>query len=137
MGAWYDKITSQEVVMQPEAVGAPPGTLPLSQFNNSFPLLPSSSPSLLPLPSLPSPPPPPSLPLLSPPQEAVDIFGLSALDRLFCFMIVRELQTFLKYFQQGLMVSPAFLKQLETFSATLEDPQRLLHMSHDLHVTCT
>ena len=25
-------------------------------------------------------------------QEAVDIFGLTALDRLFCFVIVRELQ---------------------------------------------
>ena len=25
-------------------------------------------------------------------QEAVDIFGLAALDRLFCFKIVRELQ---------------------------------------------
>jgi len=69
-------------------------------------------------------------------QEAVDIFGLSALDRLFCFMIVRELQTFLKYFQRGLMGSQAFMKQLETFSGTLGDPQRLLRMSHDLHVTC-
>jgi WASH complex subunit strumpellin len=29
-------------------------------------------------------------------QEAVDIFGLAALDRLFCFKIVRELQRFLK-----------------------------------------
>jgi len=51
----------------------------------------------------------------------------------FCFMIV---QTVVKYFQRGLMVSPAFMKQLETFSA-LGDPQRLLCVSHDLHVTST
>ena len=30
-------------------------------------------------------------------QDAVDIFGLSGLDRLFCFMIVQELQIFLRY----------------------------------------
>ena len=30
-------------------------------------------------------------------QEAVDVFGLSGLDRLFCFMIVQQLQHFLKY----------------------------------------
>ena len=33
-------------------------------------------------------------------QNAVDIFGLSGLDRLFCFMIVREIQLFIKYFKR-------------------------------------
>ena len=45
----------------------------------------------------------------------MDIFGLSALDRLFCFMIVRELQNFSKYLQRNLMKTVAFVKQLNEF----------------------
>lgn len=59
-------------------------------------------------------------------KEAVDIFGLSAIDRLFCFMIVRELQNFLRYLQRSLLRTPLFVKQLEMFSTTLHDPEKLV-----------
>lgn len=59
-------------------------------------------------------------------QEAVDIFGLSALDRLFCFMIVRELQNFLKYLQRSLMKTESFFKQLKSFVKLVEDPNAII-----------
>ena len=40
-------------------------------------------------------------------QEAVDIFGLTALDRLFCFKIVRELQVSLRLIEWSNGTSPA------------------------------
>lgn len=61
-------------------------------------------------------------------QEAVDIFGLSAVDRLFCFMIVRELQNFLKYLQRNLMKTDSFVKQLKMFVKATEDPNALISM---------
>ena len=59
-------------------------------------------------------------------KEAVDIFGLSALDRLFCFMIVRELQTFLRYLQRYLMKSEQFFRQLKGFVKVVDDPNALI-----------
>ena len=59
-------------------------------------------------------------------QEAVDIFGLSAIDRLFCFMIVRELQLFLRYLQRGLLKTPDFVKLVQGMISTLEGPEKLL-----------
>lgn len=59
-------------------------------------------------------------------KGAVDIFGLSALDRLFCFMIVRELQYFIRYLQRSLLQSQSFLKQLRSFTSALGDSDRLI-----------
>jgi WASH complex subunit strumpellin len=59
-------------------------------------------------------------------KEAVDIFGLSAIDRLFCFMIVRELQLFLRYLQRGLLKTPEFVKLVQGMIFTLEGPEKLL-----------
>ena len=59
-------------------------------------------------------------------QEAVDIFGLSAIDRLFCFMIVRELQLFLRYLQRGLLRTTEFVKMVQGMITTLEGPEKLL-----------
>ena len=56
----------------------------------------------------------------------MDIFGLSALDRLFCFMIVRELQYFIRYLQRSLLLSQSFLKQLRAFTSALGDSDRLI-----------
>ena len=56
----------------------------------------------------------------------MDIFGLSALDRLFCFMIVRELQYFIRYLQRSLLQSQSFLKQLRSFTSALGDSDRLI-----------
>ena len=104
MSAWYDKRTQVEVVNlklweQLKVETAIPHSLAVSGLN------------------------PLSLP---PSQEAVDIFGLSALDRLFCFMIVRELQTFLRFLQKSLLRMPQFLKQLEVVRASLSTPERLI-----------
>ena len=59
-------------------------------------------------------------------QEAVDTFGLSALDRLFCFMIVRELQNYIKYLQRSMMKTPAYQKTLKDFISAVGHTQRLL-----------
>ena len=59
-------------------------------------------------------------------QEAVDTFGLSALDRLFCFMIVRELQNYIKYLQRSMMKTPNYLKTLREFTSTVGHSQRLI-----------
>ena len=56
----------------------------------------------------------------------MDIFGLSAIDRLFCFMIVRELQIFLRYLQRGLLRTPEFVKLVKEMIQTLEGPEKLL-----------
>ena len=56
----------------------------------------------------------------------MDIFGLSAIDRLFCFMIVRELQLFLRYLQRGLLKTPDFVKLVQGMIFTLEGPEKLL-----------
>jgi WASH complex subunit strumpellin len=59
-------------------------------------------------------------------KEAVDIFGLSAIDRLFCFMIVSELQLFLRYLQRGLLKTQEFVKLVQGMIKTLEGPEKLL-----------
>ena len=41
-------------------------------------------------------------------------------------MIVRELQNFLRYLQRSLLRTPLFVKQLEMFSTTLHDPEKLV-----------
>ena len=74
----------------------------------------------------PSPSPSPSLPLPLSLQDAVDIFGLSAIDRLFCFMIVKELQYFLRYLQRGLLRTPEFVKLVQGMISTLEGPEKLI-----------
>ena len=56
----------------------------------------------------------------------MDIFGLSAIDRLFCFMIVKELQIFLRYLQRGLLRTPEFVKLVKEMIQTLEGPEKLL-----------
>lgn len=61
-------------------------------------------------------------------QNAVDIFGLSAIDRLFCFMIVRELQNFLRYLQRGLMKTALYTKHLRAVVKELGDTARLIRM---------
>lgn len=66
-------------------------------------------------------------------QEAVDIFGLSAIDRLFCFMIVRELQAFLRYLQRSLMKTPVYRKHLHDFVTALGDTERLMRMLQWCH----
>lgn len=43
-------------------------------------------------------------------QYAVDIFGLSGLDRLFCFMIVQELQMFLRYLTRFFIFSHSLFR---------------------------
>ena len=48
-------------------------------------------------------------------QEAVDVFGLSALDRLFCFIIVREIQSFHRYLLNTLMKHNQFMAILKAF----------------------
>jgi len=59
-------------------------------------------------------------------QDAVDVFGLSALDRLFCFMIVQELQSFSRYLQRNLMKTPLFMKMLQAFVAETGDGSDLI-----------
>ena len=59
-------------------------------------------------------------------QGAVDIFGLSALDRLFCFMIVRDVQYFLKYLRRTLMKTPSFIKTLSNFISLLGESETLI-----------
>ena len=59
-------------------------------------------------------------------QEAVDTFGLSALDRLFCFMIVRELQNYIKYLQRSMMRTPNYQKTLKEFTSAVGNSQRLI-----------
>lgn len=61
-----------------------------------------------------------------PTQEAVDTFGLSALDRLFCFMIVRELQNYIKYLQRSMMMTPAYQETLKKFTRTVSHPEKLV-----------
>ncbi len=56
----------------------------------------------------------------------MDIFGLSALDRLFCFMIVRDLQQYLKYLRRNLVKSPAFIKSMSSFISILGEPENLI-----------
>ena len=56
----------------------------------------------------------------------MDIFGLSAIDRLFCFMIVRELQYFVQYLQRGLLKTPAFTDLVRGMIHTLETPEKLV-----------
>ncbi|XP_065890140.1 WASH complex subunit 5-like [Dysidea avara] len=48
-------------------------------------------------------------------REAVDVFGLSALDRLFCFIIVREIQSFHRYLLNTLMKHNQFMAILKAF----------------------
>ena len=60
-------------------------------------------------------------------KDAVDVFGLSAVDRLFSFMIVQELQTFLKYLTRFLLRPGApFLKVIAAFGQELSNPERLI-----------
>ncbi|KAL5456944.1 hypothetical protein EMCRGX_G034172 [Ephydatia muelleri] len=60
-------------------------------------------------------------------KDAVDVFGLSAVDRLFSFMIVQELQTFLKYLTRFLLrPGGPFLKLMATFGQELSNPERLI-----------
>ena len=56
----------------------------------------------------------------------MDIFGLSALDRLFCFMIVQELQNFTKYLQRNLMKTAGFVKQLHSYVTEAGDGSDLM-----------
>ena len=90
---------------------------PYCPFSLSLPSLSPLSPPLSPSLSL-------SLPLSL--QDAVDIFGLSAIDRLFCFMIVKELQYFLRYLQRGLLKTPEFVKLVQGMISTLEGPEKLI-----------
>ena len=60
-------------------------------------------------------------------KDAVDVFGLSAVDRLFSFMIVQELQTFLKYLTRFLLRQGGpFLKVMAAFGQELSNPDRLI-----------
>ncbi len=56
----------------------------------------------------------------------MDIFGLSALDRLFCFMIVQELQNFTRYLQRNLMKTAAFVKMLQMYVGEAGDGSDLM-----------
>ena len=57
----------------------------------------------------------------------MDVFGLSALDRLFCFMIVRDIQYFLKYLQRVMLRTGAqFYKTLQMFVTTVGNPETLI-----------
>ena len=56
----------------------------------------------------------------------MDVFGLSALDRLFCFMIVQELQNFSRYLQRSLMRTSSFVKVLQNFVVETGDGSDLI-----------
>ena len=56
----------------------------------------------------------------------MDIFGLSGLDKLFCFMIVHELQLFTNYLKRKLLASKDYIKAINMFATELGEPQTLL-----------
>ncbi|XP_003385312.1 PREDICTED: WASH complex subunit strumpellin-like [Amphimedon queenslandica] len=59
-------------------------------------------------------------------EKAVDIFGLSGLDRLFCFMIVKEIKYFIKYFKRNLLKLKEFQMLLKKLSQVVRSPLTLI-----------
>lgn len=55
-------------------------------------------------------------------QVAIGTFGINGLDRLLSFMIVQELQTFLRLLQRGILQDKQWTELLSSFVTTLEGP---------------
>jgi WASH complex subunit strumpellin len=64
-------------------------------------------------------------------QNAVDIFGLSGLDRLLCFMIVQQLQWFLRYFNRELLKTKQYTDLLFQFMKLVGTTESIIRESHD------
>ncbi|XP_041358411.1 WASH complex subunit 5-like [Gigantopelta aegis] len=66
-------------------------------------------------------------------HKAVGSFGLSGLDRLLCFMIVKEMQTFQSQLQKGLFRDKNWMEFFASFTKTLNPLQGVVNQPQKLY----